>query len=61
MKHPSKKSIKNESIKKDNMWNMEAAEPRIYQLHMKDLEYKKKALLANEKNIFKTHKSGTKL
>ena len=36
------------------MWKMEATEPRIYQLHMKDLEYKKKAELANEKNIFKT-------
>jgi len=39
---------------------METAEPRIYQLHMKDLEYKKKALLANEKNIFKHPKQSYK-
>ena len=38
------------------MWKMETAEPHIYQRHMKDLEYKKKALIANEKNIFKEKK-----
>ena len=37
---------------------MEKAEPHIYQRHMKDFEYKKKALIANVKNIFKWPQKG---
>ena len=44
-------------VQNDNRWVMQAAQPHIYQLHQKDLEYKKRAMLANEKNIFKKRSS----
>ena len=45
---------KSESLGSDDqVWKMQTEDPQVIQKHQKNLEYQAKALLANERSIFR--------